>query len=376
MKFTCDKNVLSDAVNKVDKIVPLKSGVHAAEGILLELYDDGKLKLTGYDFTVGIETYIDTDSYTPGSIIINAKLFADILNNIPSGNVTVETGDGYSVKIICDNLDFTLIGMEASLFPSVPPVEKRDMLIIKQSVLCDLIRKTSSTVMQNDMNPVLKGMLLKSDEEGLMLVSSDTYRLSVCRFDGEYTNQKGNDIKSIVPGRAFTELMKLLDSSKAEENVEICISDTHCAFETADFRMITSLIKGEFVNYKKVTPTVFKNTIKVRTEDLFAAVTRASLLLSNEKLATPIRFAFEFDHVIVSLFKDNGHRYTDEVAVELTGENFEIGFNNRHLLGILSCISDEYIYLKANSPLSPVCITPLEGDAYYYLISPMRLGRN
>ncbi len=373
MKFSCDKSILSEAVSKVGKIVPSKANIHAIEGIYLQLFDDGMLKLTGYDFTVGIETYIQTEYSEAGSIIVNAKLFSDILNNIPSGTVTVSSTDNATVKISCENLDFTIVCMEGDLFPNVPLVEKDDQLIIKQGDLCELIRKTSATIIQSDITPILKGILVKVDSEGLVFVSSDTFRLSVCRHDGEFTNKKGNDINSVVPGRAFVELLKLFDSSKNEEDVTICFSENHCSFETADFRMITSLIKGEFVNYKKITPVQYKNTVKIRVEDLASAVSRASLLLSNEKLATPIRFGFEFDHVIISLFKDNGHRYTDEIGIELNGENFEIGFNNKHLLGILSCISEEYIYMKTNSPLSPACITSVEGDNYYYLISPMRI---
>ena len=89
MKFSCDKNILSEAVSRVGKIVPAKANIHAVEGIYLQLFDDGMLKLTGYDFTVGIEAYIETEFAETGSVIINAKLFSDILNSLPSGTVTV-----------------------------------------------------------------------------------------------------------------------------------------------------------------------------------------------------------------------------------------------------------------------------------------------
>ena len=219
MKFSCDKNILSEAVSRVGKIVPAKANIHAVEGIYLQLFDDGMLKLTGYDFTVGIEAYIETEFEETGSVIINAKLFSDILNSLPSGTVTVVPEDNSTVKIICENLDFTIACMEGEFYPNVPLVEKNDQLIIKQGDLCELIKKTSSTIIQSDINPILKGILIKVDDEGLVMVSSDTYRLSVCRYDGEFTNKKGNNISSIVPGRAFVELTKLIDSSKNEEDI-------------------------------------------------------------------------------------------------------------------------------------------------------------
>lgn len=374
MKFSCEKNILGEAISKVIKIIPSKATIQAIEGILFHLYDDGILKLTGFDFTVGIETTISVDDAKPGSIIINAKMIFDILANIPSGTVYFESKDNKTVKIVCGNLDYTLVCLDGDIFPNIPIVENKSRLEIKQSVFSGMIRKTSATVMMSDINPVLKGIMLKTENNKLTMVSSDTYRLSICNYEGEYTNQTGEEIKNIIPGRALSELTKLFDSEEKDENVIITLSENHCAFETGSFRMVTSLIKGEFVNYSRVKPASFKTKVKIRREDLIAAVTRASLLLVNEKLTTPIRFSFEFDHVIISLYKENGQRYTDEVKIEIDGENYEIGFNNRHLLGILSCIDDEYIYLQTNSSLLPASITPIEGEEYYYLLSPMRLN--
>ncbi len=374
MKFSCEKNILGEAISKVIKIIPSKATIQAIEGILFHLYDDGILKLTGFDFTVGIETTISVDDAEPGSIIINAKMIFDILANIPSGTVYFESKDNKTVKIVCGNLDYTLVCLDGDIFPNIPIVENKSRLEIKQSVFSGMIRKTSATVMMSDINPVLKGIMLKTENNKLTMVSSDTYRLSICNYEGEYTNQTGEEIKNIIPGRALSELTKLFDSEEKDENVIITLSENHCSFETGSFRMVTSLIKGEFVNYSRVKPASFKTKVKIRREDLIAAVTRASLLLVNEKLTTPIRFSFEFDHVIISLYKENGQRYTDEVKIEIDGENYEIGFNNRHLLGILSCIDDEYIYLQTNSALLPASITPIEGEEYYYLLSPMRLN--
>ena len=41
MKFSCDKNILSEAVSRVGKIGPAKANIHAVEGIYLQLFDDG-----------------------------------------------------------------------------------------------------------------------------------------------------------------------------------------------------------------------------------------------------------------------------------------------------------------------------------------------
>lgn len=376
MKFSCDKSLLANAVNKVVKIPPTKSSNQVLEGICLNLFEDGTLKLTAYDTTIGIETFVQTECGEPGSLVLNAKLFNDILNNIPNGDITLTTQSNDTVKIINNLLDFTLSYIDGDNYPIIPVVDQNEQITIKQKTLVNMIKMTSATIIQTEMNPVLKGVLIKLDEGSIKFVSSDTYRLSYCQTTVDYKNKTGNDINVIIPGRTLNELIKILDSSNDEEDIVISFSDKNCSFETESFRMYSSLIRGEFINYKKITPVTYKNVIKIRREDFANSISRASLLVGADKSTIPVRLDFEFDHVIISFFKDMGHRYTDEIQIEKEGENFEIGFNNKHLLSILNSIDDEYILFEANSSLSPACIKPIEGESYYYLVSPMRLNKN
>ena len=93
MKLTCLKSVLQSAVNIASRAASAKSPIPALEGILLEAGPAG-LKLTGYDLKKGIYTSVDADVAEPGSIVLGAKIFGDIVRSLPDGIVKIVAEDG------------------------------------------------------------------------------------------------------------------------------------------------------------------------------------------------------------------------------------------------------------------------------------------
>lgn len=73
MRIQIEQNKLVKYVNIVQKGISSKTTLPILDGILLEA-NDGKLKLTGTDLEIGIESYIDANIYEEGSIVINSRL--------------------------------------------------------------------------------------------------------------------------------------------------------------------------------------------------------------------------------------------------------------------------------------------------------------
>ena len=56
MTFSCDKNLILEAVNNAIRTVPSKSSLPVLEGLLLHVCDDGSLRIIGSDAEMFIET--------------------------------------------------------------------------------------------------------------------------------------------------------------------------------------------------------------------------------------------------------------------------------------------------------------------------------
>ena len=58
----------------------------------------------------------------------------------------------------------------------------------------------------------------------------------------------------------------------------------------------------------------------------------------------------------------------DNISVETNGGEIEIGFFNEFILDILRACDDETVKIRFKTSVSPMIITPVEGDKYLYLL--------
>ena len=77
MKFSCDKYVLQQAAASAARAAAAKSPIPTLEGLLIEA--GASVRITGYDLKKAIYTTIDADIPEPGSVLIGARLFCEML---------------------------------------------------------------------------------------------------------------------------------------------------------------------------------------------------------------------------------------------------------------------------------------------------------
>ena len=365
MKFTCTKSELQTAVSIAAKAASAKSPIPALEGILIETGIDS-VKLTGYDLKKGIYTGIEAAIAEPGSIVLGARIFGDIVRSLPEGTVTVKTQD-HNVMITCDNSDFNIIGTDAADYPELPAVDALNSVQIPQNLLSELIRQTIFAVSDNESRPVYTGELFEIADGMLTVVAVDGYRLALRRapiegMEGEHS--------FIVPGNALSDLEKLCGAT--DEPVSISLGSKHISFTVGKTVMISRRLEGDFLNYKKSVPTSFRVEVCADRVFLQRTVERVSLII-DDKIKNPVRCTFGENEIRVACATGLG-RAEDACIVEGDGGGLEIGFNNRYLLDALKAAPADEIRVCLNTGSSPCVITPTEGEQnFLYMILPVRL---
>ena len=91
MTFTCDRDILFEAVNTVIKTVPAKSAVSVLEGIYIEVCTDKTIKLIGSDTDISTEIIFECESVTENQkMLLPAKKFYEMVSKMNSGEVYFE----------------------------------------------------------------------------------------------------------------------------------------------------------------------------------------------------------------------------------------------------------------------------------------------
>ncbi len=364
MKIFCDQQKLSDAVSNVIRCVSTKSSIAALEGILLRTVSGG-LELTGYDMDMAMKTTIDARVDMGGEIVLSARLFADIIRRLPGETVDIEVDDRLTTVISSGETNFSLMGISALEFPELPAVKNTVEVELEGKVLYSMIHQTRFAVAVSDAKPIHTGILFELRPGRLRLVSVDGYRMAI-RTEPIRTEETGS---FVVPGKTLGEVEKLI--GEAEDNITFAVSKRHIMFQIGDYTVFSRLLDGEFLEYEASIPQDSNTSIVMNTRRFYECIERVSLVISD-RIKNAIRCKFTEHTAFFSCVTALG-KAKDQMEVSLHGEEVEMGFNNRYLMDALKACEEAEVRIVIKGPVSPMKIMPCEGDAFLYLVLPMRL---
>lgn len=367
MKFTCEKYLLSLAVATAGRAAASKSPIPALEGLLLEA-NPGGVRITGFDLKKGIYTTFDADVPVPGSVVLSARLFSDIVRKLPDGIVTVSADEYNAVNIRCGNADYNISGTPSDDYPELPSMDFGSSVTVTQDVMSRMIAETSFAISTNESRPVYTGALLEVEDGVLTMVAVDGYRLAIRRE--AVVSSDSSAVKFIVPGNALADLEKICMSP--EENVVITVGSKHVSFAVGETVMISRRLEGEFLNYKKTVPFEFAVQLKAKRADVIRCADRVSLII-DDRSKNPLRCLFGDGQLNITCATPLG-RAEDTCPLEGNGGDVVIGFNNSYLLDALKAAPAEVLEIDLNNGSAPCVIKPEDGsDKFLYMILPVRL---
>ncbi len=374
MKLSCQKSLLSEVIQTVQKAVSAKSVMPILECIKIDANPDGTVIITGNNLDLCIEYKTKFNVQEGGNIALSSRMFGEIVRNLPDDEVIISTNDENNVTtIVCHKSEFNIQGMSALEYPQVPEVNDTFSFKIQQSLLKKMIRKSIFAAAVNDAKrPIITGVLMELDTNVLNMVATDGHRLAIVK---EIVKSDLSNKKFIVPGMSLREISKVLKENDNE--VEILVSQRHAMFDFGDYKIVTRLLEGEFINYSPILSTPNSIFVTADTKGLSESLERASLLI-NDDISTkiekiPVRLNIAFDKIEITCITGKG-KVHDIVDVDIKGEDIEIGFNHKYLLEALRACEEERIKMEFSHPRSSCFIRSIENEgSYTYMISPIRL---
>lgn len=368
MKFTCNQQTLSKALNIVSKAVANKTTLPIMKGILLKVDEDGYLTMSASDFYISVEKKLKVENVIPGSVVVMSKLFGDIIRKLPNDDISFELVDD-TVEIKCQNTEFKILGLSSDEFPILNKVEGNDELIkLDKEVLSEMIKKTAFAASIDEAKGVITGVLLEIAGGKINMVALDGYRMAIARESIDNNNEK----KIIIPAKTINELYKiLLETSDEEYVVEMFSNEKKVIFILGEVKVVLNLLEGQFIKYSDLLPKESSLTVVLQKGDLARSIERASLLAKEGK-NNLIKFDITENNILISSKSEEGN-VKENISIYKEGDDLQIGFNSKYVLDVLKVIDDEEIKMEFNKSINPCIIKPIEGNAYEYLVLPVRI---
>jgi DNA polymerase III subunit beta len=362
VKFRCDRDLLSEALQTVQRGVSTRPGIPALTGVLMTV-GENELALTTTDLEVTTEVRVAVDAREDGNALVPARLLADMVKALPPDAVDFET-DGSQAKVSCRSFEGTLRCLAAEDFPAVRDVEGVKVTL-DATGFAEGVTQVARAASRDEARPVLTGVLMEANREGLTMVATDSYRLAV----REVQATGDGEARALVPERAIAEAGRAAGGVE-KGKVEVVIGDAQAAFRVGTLRMTSRLIEGEFPNYRQLLPEPGQNRLSTGRTELLEAVRRVGLLARE---SSPVRLELNALGVRLSSSSPDLGGAVEAVEGAYEGEDLTVAFNPNYLGDGLSAPTSEKVTLELRDGLKPALVRGEGEDAYTYLVMPVRL---
>jgi DNA polymerase III subunit beta len=368
MKFSTDRESLLNALQLVAGVVERRQTLPVLSNVLV-VAEDGKLELTGTDLEVEIVSRVQgVHVDTAGSSTIPARKWLDICRSLPEGSDISVQLEGEQVEVVSGRSRFMLSTLPASEFPNVEGGQNLVGFKVSRGTLKTMIEKVAFSMAHQDVRYYLNGMLIEHTSEHLRMVATDGHRLamvtSASASDGAVETSQ-----SILPRKGVMELARLLDDS--EDEVEISIGSNHFRLLSAEMEFTSKLVDGKFPDYQKVVPQGGDKEILSNRQSLKAAFSRASIL-SNEKYRG-VRLQLSQDLLRITANNPEQEQAEEEVGLDYSGGDLEIGFNVSYLIDAMNALDGEDVRVTLSDSNSSALVENPQDETTKYVVMPMRL---
>ena len=369
MKFTLQKDSFLEALQKVQNVVERKNTVQILSNVLLTT-DKDSLSLTATDLEVGIVVNQPVDKSSEGKVAISAKNLVEIVKELPNKAVTLTKKDNNWVEISCQKSTFNLVGLSAEEFPPLPAFESKSFLKVNAAAAREMIDRTLFAVSTDETRYHLNGVFFETIENGLIrMVATDGHRLSF--IDRELFLSKTDQFERgiIIPKKGLGELRRLIEG-KVDE-FSLALDKGNLLVKLDRTLLFIRLIEGDYPDYEQVMPKKADRRLTVDREEFLGSLRRVSLL-ANEK-SRGVKLALSANNLVITSSNSDLGDAKEELDVDYSAEQVEIGFNARYVIECLSILDCEKVTFDLNDKLSPGLLRPAGRSDYTYIVTPMRI---
>ena len=377
MKFTIKRNAFIKKLTDVQRAISSKTTIEILTGLKITVTENS-ITLTGSDSDISIENEISTDDSNyellidePGSIVLPARFFSEIIKRLPESTFTIEVNDHFQATITSGQTEYQVNGVDADNYPHLPEIDTNEQLTIPADIMKQVINQTVIAVSTQESRPLLTGVHLTIKDGELHAVATDSHRLSQRKV--KLSGAENIDYDIIVPGRSLVELSRMIADSTG--SLEIQIAENQILFNFDNTAFYSRLLEGMYPDTDRLIPQSSETEIELNAVSLLHAIERASLL-SHEGRNNVVKLSLNSENqtaVLSSNSPEVGNIEEELQFDKLTGNDIEISFNPDYMKAALQAFGQAEVKLSLTLPLRPFTLMPTEdSEDFIQLITPVR----
>lgn len=373
MKFVVNSTYLNAKLLAIKQTISAKNTLPILDNFLFDV-KDSKLSITASDLETTSKVVIELENYeNNGNIAIEAARLTNLLKNLPEQPITFDIDlEDLSIDILTDNGKFSVVGQEGENFPVIPDVNSNNEFTIPSQSVFTGIAKTLFATADDELRPVMNGVLFDFKEDNLIFVATDAHKLiKLHRLDVKYINE----CNFILPKKPANLLRNLLKSDNNE--IQLTFDDKNAKFVFDNFEIVCRLTEGVYPNYESVIPINNPNKAVISKDMILNTLKRVSTF-SNQS-SNLIRLKFTNDILTVAAQDiDFSISAYERLNCQYEGEEMEIGVKSTFIIELIGNLDCSEVVFEMSTPDRAIVVTPYERNDYdtqiNQLVMPMMIN--
>lgn len=366
MNVNCFSENLVKALPLLAKALPTFSQVPVLLNVLLEATSEG-LFLTTTDLEIGVKVKVAAKVEQEGLTTVSGKHFFEVLSSLPPGKITLALEkDVLVLTSEQTKLQFNTISKDE--FPNILESKGQKLFTFPANSFKTIFSQLIYAVSPDESRPQLTGVLFSQKPDGVDLVATDGYRLSVKKTRQQFLEKTE---RLIISSRFIQEALLLKGDTEQSVIMYLQTQGNQVVFEAGDTVMVGRIIQGEFPSYEKVIPTSSKTTCIVDKDEFLRAIRLVSVFARESANIVKLKIEDKKLHFFAASAGVGEGQIS--IEVEQDGEDNEISYNVKYLVDFLRNSAGKKIQMELSSSFEPGIFRIVGDISFLHVIMPVRV---
>ncbi|HET9238883.1 MAG TPA: DNA polymerase III subunit beta [Oligoflexus sp.] len=353
MRVKIEKGQLSTATSRSQGAVSERN--LAQLGFLAR---EGQLHIAAADRVIAIYNRLDCEVLQEGSVFVPAKLFSDVVRELPDGMVEIISEDNQVIVIAGEKKEFTmkLPRVEDRAWQEPPVLEASSEALLPTEKLAYIIDQVQFCVVPDSpRNYGSVGYLHRPKDNSLRLVGTDGYRLSYAEVELELPE---HFLKNGVclSKRALQELHRMCSEGFTEIALAVSQDQTTMEARVPGYQLFVRLSAVRYPNYYGVLPRNSLSHVKVQRPYL-QNVAKRVLLASDKTRALQLCFS-DYSLTLRSRTLGSSEGQESIALADYSDGERELAINGKFLTDVFSTMSSDEVTINFGSDEDPIVLVP------------------
>lgn len=373
MRFIVSSSVLNSRLQALSKVISSKNTLPILGSFLFQVRN-GEMVITASDNENTMQSVVPlSECQEDASFAIPSSTILDTVKELPEQPLTFEVNmENYEVNVDYQNGQYQFVAQNADDYPQLPAMEGDSHVITMDAqVLIDNINRTLFATDNNEIRPVMNGILFDLKTDCLAFVASDGHKLVRCL---NYSVKSETPASFILPKKPANLLRNCV--AKDSGDVVIKFSQQSAEIHFADGTLTCRLIEGVFPNYNAAIPKDNPIEVTVDRKALMSALRR--VLPFTSVSSQLIRFRLEPGSLELSAQDlDFATSAKEHIICDLQGSPITIGFRGDYFNEILNSFDSDEVKILLGDPSRAGVIIPAiqpENENLLMIIMPLLLN--